>query len=135
MSQSQKDSDVQLGQDSEGALGRDDTKKDIEDDENLDEEDDEDEEKNSDEDSDEDADGDPPTEELADREERLCSVEAEKAAERNFGEMCAEDLKVKNITSSDFIDKNYCIKKLDFKKLSLDVNMVCAFLLLICMNT
>ena len=135
MSQSQKDSDVQLGQDSEGALGRDDTKKDIEDDEKEDEEDEEDEEKNSDEDSDEDADGDPPTEELADREKRLCSVEAEKAAERNFGEMCPEDLKVTKITFSDFIDKSDCINKVHFKKLSLDVNMVCAFLLLICMNT
>ena len=99
MSQSQKDSDVHLRQDSEGDLGGDDTKKDIEDDEKEDEEDEEDEEKNSDQDSDEDADGDPPTEELADREERLCSVEAEKAAERNFGEMCPEDLKVTKLTS------------------------------------
>ena len=42
MSQSQKDSDAQLGQDSEGALTREDSKKDIHDDENM-ESDDEDE--------------------------------------------------------------------------------------------
>ena len=116
-------------------MGGDDPKKDIEDDEKLEDSDEEDEEKDSDEDSERDADGDPPTEELADREERLCSVEAEKAAERNFGEMCPEDLKVTKITFSDYIDKADCIKRVHFKKLSLDVNMVCAFLLLICMNT
>jgi hypothetical protein len=96
MSQSQKDSDAQPGQDSERALTREDSKKDIQA-TRIGRRDEEDEEKNSDEDSDEDADGDPPTEELADREERLCSVEAEKAAERNFGEMCPEDLKVTKI--------------------------------------
>ena len=132
MSQSQKDSDAQPGQDSERALTREDSKKDIHDDENMDP-DDEDEDEDEEEDSDED--GDPPKEELADREERICSVEAEKAAERNFGEMCPEDLKVTKITFSDYIDKADCIKRVHFKKLSLDVNMVCAFLLLICMNT
>ena len=132
MSQSQKDSDAQPGQDSERALTREDSKKDIHDDENMDP-DDEDEDQDEEEESDEDSD--PPKEELADREERICSVEAEKAAERNFGEMCPEDLKVTKITFSDYIDKADCIKRVHFKKLSLDVNMVCAFLLLICMNT
>ena len=93
-----------------------------------------DEEEEDEKDSDGDGDDDPPDEELADRDERLCSVEAEKAAERNFGELCADDLKEKKIAFADYIDPADC-KRLHFKKLSLDLNMVCAFLLLICMNT
>ena len=132
MSQSQKDSDAQLGQGSEGALTREDSKKDIHDDENM-EPDDEDEDEDEEEDSDED--GDPPKEELADREERICSVEAEAAAERAFGEMCPDDLKTTKITFAHYIDEKYCITRVHYKKLSLDLNMVCAFLLLVCMTT
>jgi hypothetical protein len=129
MSQSQKDSDAQLGQGSEGALTREDSKKDIHDDENMDP-DDEDEDEDEEEDSD-----DPAKEELADREERICSVEAEAAAERAFGEMCPDDLKTTKITFAHYIDEKDCITRVHYKKLSLDVNMVCAFLLPVCMNT
>ena len=132
MSQSQKDSDAQPGQDSERALTREDSKKDIHDDENM-EPDDEDEDEDEEEDSDED--GDPPKEELADREERICSVEAEAAAERTFGEICPEDLKTTKIVFAHYIEEKDCIAGVHYKKLSLDLNMVCAFLLLVCMTT
>ena len=128
MSQSQKDSDARPGQDSEGALAREESKKDIQGDENMDEEE-EDEDEESEEDSG------PPKEELADREERICSVEAEAAAERTFGEICPEDLKTTKIIFAHYIDEKDCIAGVHYKKLSLDVNMVCAFLLLVCMTT
>ena len=109
MSQSQKDSDAQLGQDSEGALTREDSKKDIHDDENMDPDEPSDEDGDEDEDEDDDEDGGPPKEELADREERICSVEAEAAAERAFGEMCPEDLKTTKIVFAHYIEEKDCI--------------------------
>ena len=132
MSQSQKDSDAQPGQDSERALTREDSKKDIHDDENMEPSDEEDEE-NEEEESEEDSGH--PKEELADREERICSVQAEAAAERAFGEMCPDDLKTTKITFAHYIDEKDCITRVHYKKLSLDVNMVCALLLLVCMTT
>ena len=79
--------------------------------------------------------GEPSGDELADCEERLCSVGAEQAAQRDFGELCGEDLKPKKIDFGHYIDQDQKKRKVHFKKLSLDRNMVCAFLLLICMNT
>ena len=135
MSQSQKDSDAQPGQDSERALTREDSKKDIHDDENMEPSEPSDEDGDEDEDEESEEDSGPPKEELADREERICSVEAEAAAERAFGEMCPEDLKTTKITFAHYIDEADCIAGVHYKKLSLDVNMVCAFLLLVCMTT
>ena len=79
--------------------------------------------------------GDPPDDEQADRDERPCSAGVEQAAQRDFGELCAEDLKEKKITFADFINPADTRRRVHFKKLTLDRNMVCAFLLRICMNT
>ena len=79
--------------------------------------------------------GDPPDDELADREERPCSAGAEQAAQRDFWELCGEDLKEQKITFADYINPADTRRRVHFKKLTLDRNMVCAFLLRICMNT
>ena len=131
MSQSQKDSDVPLGQDpTEDSHGTP-PNPDLVDDEDMNSA----EEEETETEGVEPEHGEPSDDELADREERPCSVGAEQAAQRDFGELCAEDLKPKKIDFGDYIDADQMKRKVHFKKLSLDRNIVCAFLLRICMNT
>ena len=54
---------------------------------------------------------------LADRDEWPCSAGAEKVAERNFGELCAEDLKEKKINFADYVNPADTKKRLHFQKL------------------
>ena len=100
MSQSQKDSDVPLGQDpTEDSHGTP-PNPDLVDDEDMNSA----EEEETETEGVEPEHGEPSDDELADREERPCSVGAEQAAQRDFGELCAEDLKEKKVTFGDYIN-------------------------------
>ena len=76
--------------------------------------------------------GDTDDDEMADREERLCSKVAEKAAQRDYGELSSDDLQVKKIDIGAYVGDPK--RKVHFMKLSLDHDMVCAFLHRSCMD-